>query len=78
MIINGREYLFQFASDIVRNGLGLECYTTDGSTSTVHLEVFRNDSKECFTYTQWTPDLPLELIEHVISTARKDLGEFQV
>ena len=35
MIINGREYLFQFASDIVRNGLGLECYTTDGSTSTL-------------------------------------------
>jgi len=76
MNINGTEYRLQVASDVERNGLGLECYRTNKSEEELVLEVFRNDSELTFVYSQFTQDLPLELIEYVVSISRQKLGEF--
>jgi len=76
MNINGIEYRFQVASDVQRDGLGLECYRTKNEKEELVLEVFRNDSELKYVYSQFEQDLPLELIEYVVSISRKKLGEF--
>jgi hypothetical protein len=76
MKISGIEYRLQIASDVERNGLGLECYRKDNGKEELVLEVFRNDSEKRFVYSQFVQDLPLELIEHIVSISRHKLGEF--
>jgi len=76
MNINGIEYRLQIASDVERNGLGLECYRKNKEKEELVLEVFRNDSEKRFVYSQFVQDIPLELIEHIVSISRHKLGEF--
>ena len=76
MIILGQEYRFLIASDVARDGLGLECYCNIDGEEKLVLEIFRSDAKSCFEVSQFVNDLPLELYEFVISTAREKLGNF--
>ena len=76
MEIGGVKYSFQTASDIVRDGLGFECYCEVDGKQTLVLEVFRNDGKNSFEVSQYINELPLELYEYVISKARGELGNF--
>ena len=76
MVVNGTEYSFQIASDIVRDGLGFECYCRIDGKETLVLEVFRNDGKRRFEVSQHINKLPLELYEYVIPKARGELGNF--
>ena len=76
MEIDGVKYSFQIASDVIRDGLGFECYCKVDGKETLVLEVFRNDGKKRFEVSQYINELPLELYEHVISKARGELGSF--
>jgi hypothetical protein len=74
--INGVEYSFLTASDVIRDGLGFECWRNIAGKQTLVLEVFRSDAEKCFKVSQYLNDLPLELCEHVISQAKLRLGDF--
>jgi len=76
MQIEGVEYRFQVASDLQRDGLGLECYRQSAAGEELVLEVFRNDSKREYIFSQFSQDLPLSLVEYVVSAARSKLGGF--
>lgn len=74
MVVRGVEYKFFTASSIVagHDGLGLECWRGD----VIVFEIFRNDETLRFEVTLFEQDVPLELLEHAISTVRESLGEF--
>jgi hypothetical protein len=76
MQIEGIEYRFQVASDLQRDGLGLECYRQSDAGEELVLEVFRNDSKREYIFSHFSKDLPLSLVEYVVSVARTRLGGF--
>jgi hypothetical protein len=76
MEIEGIHYRFQVASDLQRDGLGLECYRQSSAGEELVLEVFRNDSKLEYTVNQFSQNLSLALLEHITSVARTKLGGF--
>ncbi|MBD9632713.1 MULTISPECIES: hypothetical protein [Pseudomonadaceae] len=73
MLINGIEYRIQFASDVnPRDGLGLECWADNVPI----LEIFRDDRNQRYVVNLFQQDVPLEILEALIPTARKELGDF--
>jgi hypothetical protein len=63
----------QLASDVVRDGLGLELLSGDQ----VVAEVFRCDADHSLIITTFGNDVPLIAIEELIAEARLRLGEFE-
>lgn len=74
MVVHGVEYEFLIASSVTKghDGLGMECWRGNEMV----LEVFRNDETLRFEVTMFEQDVPLELLEYAIPTARESLGEF--
>lgn len=54
------------------DGLGIECWRGNDMV----FEIFRNDETLRFEVTSFDQDLPLELLEYAIPTARESLSEF--
>lgn len=63
----------QTASDIIRDGLGVELL----SNGSVVAEVFRCDANKTVTITTFNHDLPLVAIEQLIAYARERLTAFE-
>jgi hypothetical protein len=74
MVVHGVEYKFFTASHVTKghDGLAIECWRGND----LIFDIFRNDERLRFEVTLFEQDLPLELFEYVIPTARKSLGEF--
>lgn len=73
MPIEGIDYRLVFASDVnPRDGLGLECWRGEQPL----FEVFRDDVGRRFVVNLFASDVPLELLEAIIPTARRELGDF--
>jgi len=74
MVVHGVEYKFFTASHLTKghDGLAIECWRGND----LIFDIFRNDERLRFEVTLFEQDLPLELFEYVIPTARKSLGEF--
>ncbi|EMV7336362.1 hypothetical protein AADH20_001413 [Pseudomonas aeruginosa] len=73
MPIEGIDYRLVFASDVnPRDGLGLECWRGEQPL----FEVFRDDAGRRFVVNLFGSDVPLELLEAIIPTARRELGDF--
>ena len=74
MVVHGIEYTFFTASHVTKghDGLGLECWRG----SDMVFEIFRNDETLRLEVTLFEQDVPLELLEYAIQTARANLGEF--
>lgn len=68
------QYRYQFASDVIRDGMGLEL--TDESWN-VLAEVFRCDADNSLTISLFLEGLPFTEIEKLVLMARKDLGTFE-
>ena len=64
-----REFSQLIASDVDRDGLGLELWEGDEQVA----EIFRWDGKRELTISIWKQDLPLETIEGFIADARNRL-----
>ncbi len=58
------------ASDIVRNGLGIELWDKDEIVA----EIFRNDNLKKIQISTFRPDLPLEILEKLITEFDKEIG----
>ena len=67
-------YRFQVASDVVRDGLGVELI--DETNDTV-AEIFRNDSTHELVFSAYVADIPFVEIEKLVSMARRELQEFE-
>jgi hypothetical protein len=63
----------QLASDVVRDGLGVELLSGDQ----VVAEVFRCDADHSLIITTFDNDVPLVAIEDLITVARERLAEFE-
>lgn len=74
MVVHGVEYKFFTASHVIKghDGLGLECWRGEDMV----FEIFRNDEALRFEVTLFEQDVPLELLEYAVPTARKSLGDF--
>ncbi len=74
MVVHGVGYTFFTASHVTKghDGLGLECWRGNDMI----FEIFRNDETLRFEVSLFEQDVPLELLEFAISTARESLGEF--
>ena len=62
MIINGREFTFQVASDIERDGIGVELNELKNGNNIFVAEIFRNDSKKEIQFTSMEAELPYDVI----------------
>jgi len=68
------EYRFQIASDVIRDGLGVELTDAVGH---VLAEVFRCDADNSLKVSLFNDDLPFALVEKLILIARAELGTFE-
>ena len=64
----------QIASDVIRDGLGVELLDGDGS---VAAEVFRCDADHTVTVSIFAEDVPQVVLEELIAAARKRLEAFE-
>ncbi len=69
----GRKFWFQRASDIVRDGMGLELLEGEMPGGEVVAEVFFSDQSASFTVSLFAPDLPLEAVEALLAEAQRVL-----
>jgi hypothetical protein len=67
-------YRYQVASDVIRDGLGVELIEADGN---VVAEVFRCDADNSLTVTLYAEAVPFAHIEKLVGMVRKNLGEFE-
>jgi hypothetical protein len=68
------EYRYQVASDIIRDGLGVELTDAEG---TVLAEVFRCDADHSLKVALFHDDLPFLQIEKLVQMAREELVSFE-
>ena len=64
----------QIASDVVRNGLGVELKDSAG---TIVAEVFRCDADHTVIVTTFDNDVPIQAIEQLLERARSVLDPFE-
>ena len=67
-------YRYQIASDIVRDGLGVELI--DDHRNVVG-EVFRCDANNSLTISFFAEELPFLEVEKLVQMARGELGQFE-
>jgi hypothetical protein len=70
--INNIQYEIIVASDVDRDGLGIELW--DRTNSTLLLEIFRHDDKRIITFSSNAKDLPLHLLEDFLQEYEKSIG----
>lgn len=71
----GVRYTSLVASDVQRDGIGLELHWHSGSQAQVVAEVFFSDETGAWTVNTFDCDIPLELLEELIVEAKSRLGK---
>ena len=69
----GAHYTTLMASDIQRDGMGLELHWKVDGQDTVVAEIFYSDANHTMTFNTFDCDVPLELIEELIVEAKRRL-----
>lgn len=69
----GRRYTCTLASDVERDGMGLEVSDASEPPPSVVLEAFYSDRTGEMSFTAHRPQLPLEMIEWFVKLARERL-----
>jgi hypothetical protein len=76
--IDRKEYYFQIASDVVRDGIGIELWEVSNNDDIYLAEIFRNDEKKRIEFTAEVKDLPIRLIEKLMELFKSEIPqEFQ-
>jgi hypothetical protein len=68
------EYRLQIASDVIRDGLGIELIN---ATNHVCAEVFRCDADNTLKISLFAEDLPFVQVENLVLIARKELSRYE-
>ena len=69
----GSRYSTLMASDIHRDGVGLELHGHSGGQDQLAAEVFFSDATGSWTVNTFDRDIPLELLEQLIAEAKTRL-----
>ena len=69
----GAHYTTLMASDIQRDGKGLELHWKVDGQDTVVAEIFYSDANQTMTFNTFDCDVPLELIEELMVEAKRRL-----
>lgn len=78
MKINSREFTFQIASDIIRDGVGVELYELKDGKEVFIAEIFRNDTKKEIQFSIMEAELPYSVILKLQKIFEKEISrEFQ-
>ena len=72
LTIDKKEYELIIASDVIRDGIGLEIW--EKSSNSMIVEIFRNDSKRQIEFFSEKADVPLDLIEESIEIFNQKIG----
>lgn len=76
--IGNREFYFQIASDVIRDGIGIELWEISDGQKIHCAEIFRNDNKKQIEFTADVKDLPFQVVERLIELFnRKIPKEYQ-
>lgn len=67
--VDSRRYPIVLGSDLVRDGMFLEANAWD--TGEAIAEVFYSDETHDFCFSAFRPNLPVELVENLMSAARE-------
>ncbi|RIH65106.1 hypothetical protein D1164_11000 [Mariniphaga sediminis] len=70
--VDNINYKIIIASDIVRDGLGIELW--DNDRNEIVAEIFRNDNLKKIQISTFRTDLPLEILEKLINEFDKEIG----
>ena len=74
--IDNKDYKIIIASDVIRDGIGLEIWDTE--TNKMIIEIFRADSDQRFDFYTEKITVPIELIEKALEIFNQRIGkEFQ-
>lgn len=73
MRVGDRDYTYIMGSDVQRDGMYLELALADDGLEQALAEVFYSDVDGTMTFSGYAPDLPLEVVEWLISEARRRL-----
>jgi len=68
------EYRYQIASDVIRDGLGVELVDSVGN---VLAEVFRCDADNSLKVSLFNAELPFPLVEKLVLMTRAELAAFE-
>jgi hypothetical protein len=68
------KYQYQMASDIVRDGLGIELLD---EYRNVVAEVFRCDANNSLTISLFSEEMPFTEVEKLLQMARRELEQFE-
>ena len=71
--IAGRKYRLYRSSDNERDGMALELMDETTSSHALVMEVFYSDVDGAFSFSSFRNEVPLELVELLISNARVSL-----
>ena len=69
----GARYTTLVASDVQRDGIGLELHWLSERQDNVVAEIFASDVDDSWTVNTFDCDVPLELLEELISEAKERL-----
>jgi hypothetical protein len=76
--IADREFFFVRASDVQRDGLGLELWEVQNGSDSWIAEVFRNDRKRAIEFSSNAKDIPFTAILRLFAHFEEAVGrEFQ-
>ena len=67
-------YTTLMASDVQRDGIGLELWSTVQGQARTVAEVFYSDAEHTWTLNTFDCDVPLEIIEELIAKGRRRLA----
>jgi hypothetical protein len=72
--LDGSQWPSVLGSDVQRDGLYLEVQNPQGG---VAFEIFRSDREKTVTFTAFQEDIPLEVVEAAVASARPRLWTFE-
>jgi hypothetical protein len=73
--IENRQFYFQVASDVFRDGIGVEIWENENGKEINFGEIFRNDRKKKIEFTANMQNVPLEVVERLIKIFKKEIPQ---
>ncbi len=73
--IDDKEYHFEIASDVIRDGIGVELSEIINGKEIYLAEIFRNDNKKKIEFTANNNKIPLQVIDKLIDIFKTEIPQ---